>query len=269
MIKSRQQVLGQNFLHHQPTIAKIIQHVADQLKSSTQVCALVEVGPGKKALTNHLVKLAQSHPAKLFLIERDRNLEATLADSNQYSVHFMDAASEDFCNFLQSLVDQNLTPFYFVSNLPYSAAAPIIANLCQFSKHLAGATIMVQKEMADRMKAPAQTSERGSFSLLLESYFIVKKLFDVGPGAFSPPPKIMSTVLELTPNLNSPIHQLTSSEQQAFQTFCKKAFSQRRKMIRKLFAPHLHEAFSKLHISGTERCEDLSLETMIALYRLK
>ena len=125
---------------------------------------------------------------------------------------------------------------------------------------------MVQKELAQRIVAPANDTHRGSFSIVMQCYFSIKTAFDVGPGAFTPPPKVMSTVLVLKP-LDQPLTTGMDNPRE-FEKFCQKLFSQRRKMIRNSIPPDLHQHFAKLGISGTERPEVLEIKTLIDLFRL-
>ncbi|MBI3541653.1 MAG: ribosomal RNA small subunit methyltransferase A [Deltaproteobacteria bacterium] len=267
MMRTRRHALGQNFLHHKPTIEKIARLVAEELdEAPTKPRSLVEIGPGKLALTAELLPLAEARGLPVHLVERDRYLEGGINEgAPSASLHFMDAATDKFTDFLDDLRARSQAPIFVASNLPYSAASQILANLCHRSKDLAGVVVMVQKEMARRMAAPPGGGDRGSLSLLIQSYFKVEAAFDVGPGAFTPPPKVMSTVLKLTP-LEKPLTE-GLSDPLKFEHFCKMLFSQRRKMIRKLISPEKHQLFPKLGINGTERPETLKLETVLELFR--
>jgi len=259
-VKKRIQIYGQHFLHHKPTIDKIIKAVSLEWESS-QPKTLLEVGPGKLALTQHLVKFGN-----LILVEKDKILKEFIESHiPNIETHWMDAASLDFVNLIQTLKLKNQTPILVVSNLPYSAASQILAKLCTCSQELVGCIVMVQKEVALRMIGKENTKARGAFSLLIQSYFNVKKLFDVSPGVFTPPPKVKSTVLLLKPILPSRVAHVKNPLD--FEQFCKGLFSQRRKMIRNFFQTSQHIFFPKLGLFGTERPEDLKLETLIELYQ--
>ncbi|MEW6055403.1 MAG: 16S rRNA (adenine(1518)-N(6)/adenine(1519)-N(6))-dimethyltransferase RsmA [Bdellovibrionota bacterium] len=270
-MRTRRQALGQHFLHHQPTIGKIASLVETELANASargrQARTLLEVGPGKLALTKPLLSLSESHNLELVLVERDKLLEEGIRDgAPKAQVHFLDAANDAFLELVDTLISRQKTPLFFASNLPYSASSQILANLCYRSNHVAGCVVMVQKELALRMVAGPGTGDRGSLSLLIQSYFDAKIAFDVGPGAFSPPPRVMSSVLRLIPHARPLIADLKSA--QGFERFCKQLFSQRRKMIRKLIPADKHALlFPKLDISGTERPETLDLKTLIELYR--
>jgi 16S rRNA (adenine1518-N6/adenine1519-N6)-dimethyltransferase len=262
-MRTRRHALGQNFLHHKPTIEKIATLVETELAGATrEPRALLEIGPGKLALTKALEPLARKKSLPLLLVERDRYLEDEIREGAPGAeLHFMDAATEKLPELLKGVP----SPVFVASNLPYSASTQILANLCHSIDRVAGAVVMVQKEVAARMAAPAGASERGSFSLLIQSYFDVTAAFDVGPGAFTPPPKVKSTVLKLRPLARPHVADLRSPLE--FEKFCKMLFSQRRKMLRNLVPEEKRQLFPKLGISGTERPETLELSTVIALYR--
>jgi 16S rRNA (adenine1518-N6/adenine1519-N6)-dimethyltransferase len=269
-MRTRRHALGQNFLHHKPTIEKIANLVASEMKEASAAGktsrALLEVGPGKLALTQALAPIASQNEIPLILVERDRYLEEEIrAGAGESELHFMDAATEKFTDLIDALVAKQSAPIFFASNLPYSASSQILANLCHRANQISGAVVMVQKEMALRMVAKPGGGDRGSLSLLIQSYFDAEMAFDVGPGAFSPPPKVTSTVLKLRPRAVPATAGLKSPLK--FEQFCKQMFSQRRKMIRNFVPREKHELFPKLGISGTERPEILSLETVLALYR--
>lgn len=265
-MRTRRHALGQNFLHHKPTIEKIAKLVESELAASSRKAkSLLEVGPGKLALTKMIEPVAQAAGLPMILVERDKYLEDDIRGGSSAELHFMDAATEKFAELLDALAAEGKAPIFFASNLPYSASSQILARLCHRSHLLAGAVVMVQKELAQRMAAPEGNSERGALSLLIQSYFKVRFAFDVGPGAFSPPPKVMSTVLVLEP-LETPATAGLKSPLK-FEHFCKMLFSQRRKMVRNQIPSEKHELFPKLGMSGTERPEALKLETVIALYR--
>ena len=266
-MRTRRHALGQNFLLHIPTIEIIVATVAAEMAAAERAPrSLLEIGPGKLALTRVLTPLADERKLPFYLVERDQYLEEEIRlGAPTCDLHFMDAATQLLPDLIDKMRADGLTPIFVASNLPYSASSQILANMCHRSSDLSGAVVMVQKELAERMAAPAGESERGALSLLIQSYFQVEMAFDVGPGAFTPPPKVQSTVLKLRP-LAIPVTQ-ELKEPLKFEHFCKMLFSQRRKMVRNMVPKEKHELFPKLGISGTERPETLKLETILALYR--
>jgi len=268
-MRTRRQALGQHFLHDQQTIEKIIALTEKEIShAQNPPKILLEIGPGRLALTQKLYELSQNNKIPLVLVERDKSLEPILSDFQKkegVEVYFMDAATETFEEWIKQLAQQRQASIFIASNLPYSASSQILARLCHQSEYLKGCIVMVQKELANRMAAPAQTSARGAFSLFIQSYFEVNPVFDVSPNAFSPPPQVTSTVITLKP-LSKPLVASIKFPLK-FEQFCKKLFSQRRKMIRNTIPKEKHDLFAKLDISGTERPEVLKLETIIELYR--
>lgn len=279
-MKTRRQVLGQNFLHHRPTIEKIARLVDIEIARATPTGgaesgairatkAVLEIGPGGLALTRPLQRLAGILGLPLVLVERDPYLEDAIRDgAKDAEIHFMDAAGEKLGALFLDLKARACAPIFAVSNLPYSSGTPILANLCHLSGMglLSGAVVMVQKEVALRMAAPAGSRDRGAFSLLIQSYLEPRIEFDVGPGAFHPPPKVTSTVLALRP-LAKP-KTATLSDPLKFEAFCKRLFGQRRKMIRGFVPKDVHSHFQRLGLEGTERPETLELDTVLELFRV-
>lgn len=268
-MRSKTHSFGQNFLHHQPTIAKIISTV--EQSRIFDAGALLEVGPGKLALTRPLAQVAHKHHIPLILVERDYTLQSFILEEmkktglpenifNSNSFHLMDAATQKLRELITGIHKQTQKKVLFVSNLPYSASSQIIVQLCYSVPYLLDVVVMVQKELAERIAGRENSKDRGSLSLVVQNYFEPHLLFHVGPGAFSPPPKVQSTVIRLTPRQNRELPE-------AFEFFCKSLFSQRRKMIRSFFSKEDYFLFDELKLTGEERPENLSLETVITLFK--
>src|SRR5581483_446098 len=130
-MRTRRHALGQNFLHHQPTILKISTLIEAELtKAATKT--LLEIGPGKLALTKELQVISQNRSLPLILVERDRYLESEIHEgAPKAETHFMDAATEKLPLLIQELENSNKTPVFIASNLPYSASSQILARLCE------------------------------------------------------------------------------------------------------------------------------------------
>lgn len=271
-MKSRQQVFGQNFLHHKPSIDRIIglidREITHYLNSDNlKPKSVVEVGPGKLALTNPLYELVEKYSLPLILVERDHLLESEIREKiPQCEFHLMDAATEKLRELLLDLEKRGLTPVYFASNLPYSAGSQILAQLCREARLVCGMTVMVQKEVALRMAATAtkkDRADRGSLSLLIQSHFEAKLEFDVNPSAFIPPPKVMSSIVSLRVLEKQLVSQEDTRE---FENFCKMLFSHRRKMIRAILPEITSEHFTRAGLEGTERPEVLELDKILQLW---
>ncbi len=273
---SRQKAYGQNFLHHKPTIEKIINATGDFLEKNQS--AILEIGPGTGALTSEIITLCEQHSLPFLIIEKDLRLEKgiqkLILNKKNTELIITDATTDTFVQKCLTFSTQTKLPLLIVSNLPYSVSTTILARLCeliQLKVEIQGCIVMVQKEVAMRICAEAGDSEnRGSFSLLMQSYFSPTKLFDVAPGAFVPSPKVTSTVLALTPLPNSKVSQFKEPEK--FEKFCKALFSKRRKMIRNTLstlmnAQELQSTLKNCTLDGTERIETLELETVIELFK--
>lgn len=206
---------GQNFLVDPHYIARIISAVDP--KPGDRV---VEIGPGLGALTGGLL----SRAGRLDVIEIDRDLAARLAQQwpgPELRIHTADALEFDYAPLGDSLK--------VVGNLPYNISSPLIFHLATFESRLSELTVMLQKEVVDRMTAPPGTPEYGRLSVMLQYRFAVRRLFIVPPGAFRPVPQVDSAVVRLVPlgaGRSSP------RDEALFARVVGLAFGQRRKTLR-------------------------------------
>jgi 16S rRNA (adenine1518-N6/adenine1519-N6)-dimethyltransferase len=266
-MRSRRHALGQHFLKDQTVVDRILKMSEKRLDASG-ARSMVEVGPGRMAITYGLAEMASSKGVPLHLVERDRKLEPVLKEGLQgleADLRFFDAATETMKELINELAASGKGPVLFVSNLPYSASSQILARLCEVREHLGGAVVMMQKELAGRLLARPGDRGCGSFSWLMQSYFKNEGSFDVSPGAFYPPPKVMSTVLDLVP-LEKPL-LADAAEAAAFETFSKRVFGGRRKMLRNLAEGLDENAWKALGLTGQERPEAISLNQALGLFR--
>lgn len=179
--------LGQNFLTNQGVVNRIIEAL-----SPTSEETIVEIGPGRGALTSHLIERA----GRVVAIEFDRNLIPFL--QNQYSKHENfklvagDALEVSFCDEIQPAKQARV-----VANLPYNISTAILQRLIAQRACLSEMVLMLQREVVDRIAAPPGSKERGYLSVFVEAYCETEKLFDVAPGSFRPVPKVWSSVIRL------------------------------------------------------------------------
>ena len=179
--------LGQNFLVNDDVLRKII-----ALAEVGGDDRILEVGPGIGTLTIALLK----HAASVVAIERDPDLPAVLADTlypwrERFALIEKDALA---------VSEGDLQPPFpnkLVANLPYAVAATVVLDYFQQFPFLASATVMVQKEVADRMAAQRGTKNYGAYTVKLGLYAEVAGRFAVGPGNFFPPPRVDSAVIRL------------------------------------------------------------------------
>ncbi|HNG44357.1 MAG TPA: 16S rRNA (adenine(1518)-N(6)/adenine(1519)-N(6))-dimethyltransferase RsmA [Elusimicrobiota bacterium] len=211
---------GQNFLAHPPTMRRI----AEALELAPGD-AVLEIGPGRGALTQCLSEKA----GRLVAVELDRDLAVRLPARFPKA----EIVNADFLDWPPPEVPPGT--FRVIGNLPYSAAAPILQKVLAWTGW-DRAVFMVQKEVADRIAAPAGTKAFGILSLAVQSRATTETLFDVPPRAFNPPPRVTSTVLRFR---RRPVPLFR--EEAAFFNVVKAGFAQRRKTL----ANNLAGSFSK------------------------
>ena len=179
--------LGQNFLKNPQVINRIIEALNPKPDET-----VIEIGPGTGALTAYLIERA----GRVIAVEFDRNLAPMLrerfGEHHNLRVLQEDALQTDFC--LEILPAQTAR---LVANLPYNISTAILQRLIAQRRCLLEMILMLQREVVERMQAPAGSSERGYLSVLVEAYCETEKLFDVAPGSFNPRPKVWSSVVRL------------------------------------------------------------------------
>ena len=207
---------GQHFLTEPDVIEMIVAAVAPAPGE-----IIVEIGPGEAALTEPLSALA----FELHAIEFDRDLAATLrtrfAGRENVRIHEADALKFDFCTLGEDL--------RIVGNLPYNISTPLLFHLVQFSDRIVDAHFMLQKEVVDRMAASPGTKNFGRLTIMLGYRMETVPLFDVPPEAFSPPPKVVSSVVRMRP---LPSGTFDVSNQMLLEALVRLAFTKRRKTLR-------------------------------------
>ncbi len=179
--------LGQNFLRDPRTIDRIVAAFAPRSDET-----VIEIGPGTGALTSHLVERA----GRVIAVEFDKNLttliEERFSKNQNFKLLHEDALETDFCAAIKPAQKARL-----VANLPYNISTAILQRLIAQRACLNEMVLMLQKEVVERIQAPAGSSGRGYLSVLVEAYCETEKLFDVSPGSFRPQPKVWSSVLQL------------------------------------------------------------------------
>jgi 16S rRNA (adenine1518-N6/adenine1519-N6)-dimethyltransferase len=178
---------GQNFLVDRNVVGQIIAAVSPQTDQT-----IIEIGPGRGALTSLLIEKAK----QVVAIEFDRDLVAQLRSKFSASPNLelieADALNIDFCAAIQPTEQARV-----VANLPYNIATAILQRLIEQRHCLTDMTLMLQREVVDRITAAAGSSDRGYLSVFVEAYCETEKLFDVAPQAFRPAPQVWSTVVNL------------------------------------------------------------------------
>ncbi len=211
---------GQNFLHDPGVIERIVRAINPKPGE-----AMVEIGPGLGAITQELLEI---NPA-LQVVELDRDLIPVLRTKffnyPEFRIHEADALKFDF----RQLV-QDGKRLRIVGNLPYNISTPLIFHLLEQSGVVQDMHFMLQKEVVQRLAAVPGDNNYGRLGIMAQYFCKVQPLFEVGPGAFRPAPKVDSAIVRLVPHetLPHPARDLTT-----LQTVVRTAFNARRKTLRK------------------------------------
>lgn len=233
--------LGQHFLRDENIIRKILQAL-----QQTPFTQLLEVGPGGGALTRHLIDLSgvQFKAVELdkekvdYLLQHYPSLQGRLLHQDFLAMQVPFASS-----------------FTVVGNFPYNISSQILFTLLEWREQIETIVGMFQKEVAQRAAAAPGSKTYGVLSVLIQAFFTVDYLFDVSPGCFDPPPKVMSGVIRLTPRKEIPAMR----SQADFTLLVKTAFGQRRKTLRNALKPLFDASVLKDPLFN-KRAEQLSVE---------
>lgn len=231
--------LGQHFLVDRSAITRIVHAIPEGANT-------LEIGPGRGAITDTLLKRV----GHLTLIEKDDDLAAmwqsrAAGDAKLTLVH------GDVMQELAPVLAEN-APQWIAGNLPYNISGPLSAAL--FALNLSGGMVlMYQREVADRIAADSGSKTYGGLSVLARHWYKVKRLLVLPPGAFSPPPKVHSAVLLLTPHGRSP-----ECSFDALQKTVRQGFAHRRKTITNNFRGDVDtDGWAALDIDPGTRPEQL------------
>jgi 16S rRNA (adenine1518-N6/adenine1519-N6)-dimethyltransferase len=243
---------GQNFLHDPGVIAKIVSVIGPQPGES-----LVEIGPGKGAITVPLLKQAGA----MHVIELDHDLVEPLKlackDIGRLEVINKDALRVNICEIAAQ------QPIRVVGNLPYNISTPLIFHLLGQRDCIRDMHFMLQKEVVNRLAAKPGGGEYGRLSVMVQYYCEVTPLFTIGAGAFSPAPRVESAFVRLTPYDTLPVK---AGNEPLFAQLVRQAFSQRRKTLRNSLSSMMStEQIEAAGIAPGLRAEMLSVAEFVAL----
>lgn len=244
---------GQHFLHDPSVLDRLIAAIRPQPGEH-----LVEIGPGLGALTRPLLTAA----GELDVVELDRDLleplRAHCAGLGCLRIHHADALAFDFAALRGSGPRLRVT-----GNLPYNISTPLLFHLLSQARQLLDLHFMLQKDVVDRMAAGPGEDAYGRLSVMLQYRCRVEPLFDVGPGAFRPPPKVWSTVVRLVPRETFAV---AVRDERCLAEVVRRAFSQRRKTLRNVLRGLLTASqIEALAIDPGARPETLDLAAFAAL----
>jgi 16S rRNA (adenine1518-N6/adenine1519-N6)-dimethyltransferase len=182
--------LGQHFL----CSSRVVGAIAERLSHCK---GIFEIGPGPGVLTAALSATSE----RMVAIELDERMIGALAESAPaVDVRKEDALKANY----EAILHELPAPRALVSNLPYYITGPLLTRIAEARAHYDVAILMMQKEVAERVLAGPKTSERGSLSVYLQSQFEIQKVAAAPAGAFLPPPKVDSTVLQFKPTTGTP-----------------------------------------------------------------
>ena len=259
-----QKKFGQNFLIDTHVLEKII-----SAAGTTKDDMVLEIGPGIGTMTQYLAEAA----GKVAAVEIDKNLipilEDTLSEYDNVMVINDDVLKVDIRGLVEK--ENGGRPVKVVANLPYYITTPIIMRLFESHVPIDSITIMVQKEVADRMQEGPGSKEYGALSLAVQYYAKPEIVVNVPPSCFMPQPKVGSAVIRLTRHSEPPV--TVKSEKLLFQVI-RASFNQRRKTLANGLANYgafglpkeeLQACIEKLGVPVNIRGEALSLEQFAQL----
>jgi len=248
--------LGQNFLLDSNITDKIVNYVRDFLKPEATV---FEIGPGPGGLTRSILRM---HSGPVVALEFDERAIQALEDLKKVAQGRLNLVHGDALRI--DIASYSAPPRAVIANLPYNIATPLLISWLSLIEKSADnidvMALMFQKEVADRITASPSSKAYGRLSVICQWLCRVQRVYDLPPSAFTPPPKVTSSVVRFVPKmLESPqpsfklVEQVTAA-----------AFNQRRKMIRSSLRSYL-PAIEAYGLDPELRAENLSVDNFINL----
>jgi 16S rRNA (adenine1518-N6/adenine1519-N6)-dimethyltransferase len=210
--------LGQHFLHDPAVIRRLVDTIRPQPGDT-----MVEIGGGPGALTIPLCDQLE----RLHVVEIDRELAAALpsrvSHPERLVVHEADALEFDF-----GALAAGPRSLRVVGNLPYNISTPLLFHLLEFAAVIKDLHVMLQREVVERMTAAPGNKDYGRLTVMLALWARAERCFDIGPGAFTPPPRVWSTVVRIVPHAAPPF---AVHDHARFARLVAQLFSMRRKTL--------------------------------------
>lgn len=248
--------LGQHFLLDL-NLTRRIARAAGDLATGT----VIEIGPGPGGLTRALLECGAGH---VIAIERDERCLAALAEIAAAYPGRLEVIAGDALKI--RVGELGTAPRRIVANLPYNVSTALLLDWVREADALSDLTLMFQKEVADRLLAQPRAKDYGRLSVVTQWRFAVKALFDIPARAFTPPPKVTSTVVRLVPRPEP----LAPCPLAALEQVTAAAFGQRRKMLRQSLKSLAVDPAILIEAAGvpaTARAEELDVAAFCAMAR--
>ena len=243
---------GQHFLHDRGVVRRIVSAIAPRPGDN-----MVEIGPGTGVLSRELLATLDALQA----VEIDRDLAASVRQelsTRGLVVHLCDALAFDFASLAHGPRELRV-----VGNLPYNISTPLLFHLFEYREAISDMHFMLQREVVTRLAAPPGGKDYGRLSVMAQLHCHVEFLFQVAPGAFTPPPRVDSALVRLRPR-----DRLVVAPEQlaAFGRVVAQAFGQRRKTLRNSLRGLLDAAqMERAGVDPSSRPETLSVHAFAAL----
>ncbi len=253
---SARKSLGQHFLLDM-NLTRRIAHAAGDLSNGT----VIEIGPGPGGLTRALLECGAAH---VIAIERDDRAVAIAHELAEAYPGKLEVIAADALEIDLSVL--GTAPRRIVANLPYNISTPLLIQWFDHIEAFASFTVMLQKEVVDRLAAEANTSAYGRLTVLTQWLCEVRPLFNVDRKAFTPPPAVMSTVVSLVPRPQP----LAAARRETLEKVTAAAFGQRRKMLRSSMKSlgDVDSLLKAVGVDPTRRAETLTVEEFCAIAQI-
>jgi len=246
--------LGQNFILDLNLTRKIARAGGDLTGVN-----VIEIGPGPGGLTRAIL---ESPAASLTVIELDPRAVAVMQELSTHADGRLNIIEGDALEFNYDMVG---APRAIIANLPYHVASQLLIGWLRQAANFKSITIMLQKEMAQRLVGRPRTPAYGRLSVMCQWLCDVKLLFDVPPSAFVPPPKVVSSIVQLIPKPKKPEIEFEQMEKTVAL-----AFSQRRKMLKGVLNAAGYDGemlMQEIGVHITARAEELTVDQFVKLAR--